>query len=302
MGHYVYKYVYDGEVIYIGKNDTNLRTRIKQHAGNYDIARKRAPEKMDAAEIYYCKLPNSVMSDVIESALIKKYLPECNSDNDYKKKCNWAGFPLPELEWIHFKGKEPEEIPESSFYIEDCLKKDVEKIVLQRKEKKFHAEIESRFSDVKFFEGEVTINNVADIIQNCIIKRDNSYIIFEPYFSGLYPMRSKLGFGCIPKEVLNNFFKAWGNADEKHAYSSWPAFYRFEFEQGDYDRAISIGVREIRFDNELVEDRFVVGSRERIKKMKNWKYQYDMNSISSLIEYCNSPNDDTKYNLKKYPA
>ena len=31
MGHFVYKYVYDGEIVYIGKNDTDLKTRIKQH-------------------------------------------------------------------------------------------------------------------------------------------------------------------------------------------------------------------------------------------------------------------------------
>jgi hypothetical protein len=31
MGHYVYKYVYNNEIIYIGKNDTDLENRIYQH-------------------------------------------------------------------------------------------------------------------------------------------------------------------------------------------------------------------------------------------------------------------------------
>lgn len=31
MGHYVYKYVYNNEIIYIGKNDTDLESRIYQH-------------------------------------------------------------------------------------------------------------------------------------------------------------------------------------------------------------------------------------------------------------------------------
>ena len=31
MGHYVYKYVKAGEIVYIGKNDTNLADRIYQH-------------------------------------------------------------------------------------------------------------------------------------------------------------------------------------------------------------------------------------------------------------------------------
>lgn len=72
MGHYVYKYVYNGETIYIGKNDTNLRSRINQHR-----AEKRFSPYL-LADIYYASLSNKYDSDLMETLLIRKYRPLLN--------------------------------------------------------------------------------------------------------------------------------------------------------------------------------------------------------------------------------
>ena len=57
MGHYVYKYVLGDEVIYIGKNDTDLVSRINSH--NYDSLDARAQGDLQQAKIYYIELVNS---------------------------------------------------------------------------------------------------------------------------------------------------------------------------------------------------------------------------------------------------
>ena len=72
MGHYVYKYVLDDEIVYIGKNDTDLHSRIYQHT----LEDKFQPVK--DAQIYYIELQNSVESRVMEELLINKYKPVLN--------------------------------------------------------------------------------------------------------------------------------------------------------------------------------------------------------------------------------
>ena len=71
MGHYVYKYVDEsGEVVYIGKNDTNLIDRIHQHDyedwndGNLAIS--------------YIEVMSGYESDALETLLISKYRPKNN--------------------------------------------------------------------------------------------------------------------------------------------------------------------------------------------------------------------------------
>lgn len=92
MGHYVYKYVKDGEIIYIGKNDTDLHSRIKAHS----FEEKFHPY-LDA-DVYYCVLANATMSDVVESALINEYKPKLN----VAKKSQWSGLDLPKLHWTKY--------------------------------------------------------------------------------------------------------------------------------------------------------------------------------------------------------
>ena len=92
MGHYVYKYVHNNEIIYIGKNDTDLETRINQHK----LEEKFRPYLK--ADIYYIELANAIMSDVVESELIRRYKPKLN----VAKMSDWSGLEFTEPEWKKF--------------------------------------------------------------------------------------------------------------------------------------------------------------------------------------------------------
>lgn len=93
MGHYVYKYVYNDEIIYIGKSDSNLEHRIDQHK------REEKFKPYLKSQIYYIKLANRVMSDVVESELIRRYHPKLN----VSKMSEWCGLNFVEPEWIIFQ-------------------------------------------------------------------------------------------------------------------------------------------------------------------------------------------------------
>lgn len=97
MGNFVYKYVYDGEIIYIGKNDNELKKRIIQH--------KSEPKFKPYlnAEIYYISLANKAESKGMESLLINKYKPVLNVIDKYSSKsiCELVKEP----EWKRFDGE-----------------------------------------------------------------------------------------------------------------------------------------------------------------------------------------------------
>ena len=72
--NYIYKYVRDSEIIYIGKTK-NLQQRHKQHL-------QEAGKFLETDELYYFLCPTSNIMDVYETALINKYHPILNkADN-----------------------------------------------------------------------------------------------------------------------------------------------------------------------------------------------------------------------------
>ena len=82
MGHYVYKYIYNDEIIYIGKNDTDLISRINQHK----LETKFQPYLL--SDVYYIKLDNEYDTDIMETLLINKYKPLLNVAKKNKYKLN----------------------------------------------------------------------------------------------------------------------------------------------------------------------------------------------------------------------
>ena len=78
MGYYVYKYVLDNQIIYIGKNDTNLQDRIIQHQ------REEKFKPYMEADIYYIELKNKAETSGLEKLLINKYKPILNIVDKYK--------------------------------------------------------------------------------------------------------------------------------------------------------------------------------------------------------------------------
>lgn len=70
--YYVYKYVFDDEIVYIGKSK-NIDMRIKQH----ETEEKFKPY-IKKCKIYAAECVNSVEMDLIERALINQYKPILN--------------------------------------------------------------------------------------------------------------------------------------------------------------------------------------------------------------------------------
>ncbi len=85
MGHCVYKYVLDDEIIYIGKNDTELKSRVYSHETEKTDRLYRFFEKYgDNLKIYYTEVKNKLQADLLESFLIDKYKPSFNIAKNYE--------------------------------------------------------------------------------------------------------------------------------------------------------------------------------------------------------------------------
>lgn len=92
--YYVYKYIVNNEIVYIGKS-TDLKNRIKQH--------KSDKLKNLKANIYYFECPNNTAMDSWEYNLINKYHPKFNiALNDKEVKIN-----VDEPEWILYNDNIP---------------------------------------------------------------------------------------------------------------------------------------------------------------------------------------------------
>lgn len=97
---FVYKYVFNGEVIYVGIAK-KLENRLSQHGRKGDNIDENGWSDINKSKIFYIKVANEVMADVIESELIRLYKPKYNK----AKKNKWCGLPFieKELTWKEFK-------------------------------------------------------------------------------------------------------------------------------------------------------------------------------------------------------
>lgn len=76
----VYKYVYNGEIIYVGKSDSSIDNRIKGHSHE-----SKFEPFLKKCDIYYAWLPNPAFTTIFETFLINKYKPRLNSSMKYDK-------------------------------------------------------------------------------------------------------------------------------------------------------------------------------------------------------------------------
>lgn len=103
--HYVYKYTFESEIIYIGKTDRPLSKRLNEHGRPFDNIPEYAWDEIRNSNISYITAVNSTMADVIESELIRRYKPKYN----VAKMSEWSGINFVEPEWKPFRTKEQEE-------------------------------------------------------------------------------------------------------------------------------------------------------------------------------------------------
>lgn len=99
---FLYKYVKNREVIYIGKTSREINLRIKEHKNKKDLP--------CTAEIYVCKCPTEAFMNAMEVLLIDKYRPK------YNKDCcplGWekADIPFDEPEFILLEKYNEQNIP-----------------------------------------------------------------------------------------------------------------------------------------------------------------------------------------------
>lgn len=88
----IYKYEYEGRVIYIGKTNSDLKGRIKCHAGEYKFQRY-----LDKANIFYYECKNPAHTTILETYYINKYKPELNSTMKYEEDLDIF---IKDVEWI----------------------------------------------------------------------------------------------------------------------------------------------------------------------------------------------------------
>lgn len=100
MPSYVYKYVLDKVIIYIGITK-DLKRRISQHGKKGDNIAETAWEDINKSDVYYAECVNINMAELIESALINKYHPKYNK----AKTQEWSGIPFIEPIWYFYKEK-----------------------------------------------------------------------------------------------------------------------------------------------------------------------------------------------------
>lgn len=90
----VYKYVYDNEVIYVGKSDRDIESRIYDHLND-----SKFRPYLDGCEIYYAELPDPCYSTIYETYLIGTLKPKLNDIMKYQTPIK---FEIPDITWEKF--------------------------------------------------------------------------------------------------------------------------------------------------------------------------------------------------------
>ena len=94
--HGLYKYVYNGQIIYIGKSNNSIKSRINGHKKE-----DKFQPFLDKSKIYVCMLPNSTETDLMEMALINHYKPILNVQFNHPSFSNLIHFQEPEWMIYH---------------------------------------------------------------------------------------------------------------------------------------------------------------------------------------------------------
>lgn len=104
----IYKYVYNGKVVYIGKTNSSLNNRIKAH-----LNERKFQDYLSSA-IYYFECNNRIETSIYEKYLINKYKPILNEAD---KIIDRVLIDIKEPEWKEYKNCK--EISLNTFYWND---------------------------------------------------------------------------------------------------------------------------------------------------------------------------------------
>lgn len=138
--YYIYKYVYRGEIIYIGKTKRDLSERIYEHS----VELKFLPY-LGESKIQYFELPTQVEMDIYEKYFINIYMPKLNVvDTDGAV----FSFQIKEPKWKEFTGKQEKQFQDKTLSVFPANNIDVKKQKLQHRLQ----ELESQENKLQNFE------------------------------------------------------------------------------------------------------------------------------------------------------
>lgn len=92
MSYYIYKYEYDDRVIYIGKTDSDLKNRIRNHSKECKFQKY-----LDKAKIYCYECKNPAHTALLEIYYINKYKPELNVSMKYDDNLELS---IEDVQWV----------------------------------------------------------------------------------------------------------------------------------------------------------------------------------------------------------
>ena len=93
--HYIYKYVFHDEIIYIGKVDSDLKRRVEEHAKE-----EKFLSYLEEAAVFCIQLANPTETTFMELYLINKYKPFLNVVAKYEGMTN---IQVQEPAWIPYE-------------------------------------------------------------------------------------------------------------------------------------------------------------------------------------------------------
>ena len=107
-GHYVYKYVHNGEIVYIGKTDVSVTNRVKEHRKEICF------RDYAGSTVFYIEVEDALEASVVERILIARYKPVLNTAGISSPK--YANMDYEEPDWQCWG------VDEYSVLEEDCFR------------------------------------------------------------------------------------------------------------------------------------------------------------------------------------
>lgn len=166
----IYKYMWNDEVIYVGKSNTDIEKRIQCHSREDKFQKYLAD-----SDIYYCFLPNEATTDIYELYYINKYRPVLNVTSKYDDEP--VGITVANIEWCKYtpsnywcskKKKKPSAV----------IQYNNTKVLWLQGMKTSCKNISESFSELK----SVINRSIEDVCFFCnLLLKNDDYNQFEPY-------------------------------------------------------------------------------------------------------------------------
>lgn len=258
MPSYVYKYVLDEEIIYIGKTD-NIKQRILSHGKNGDNIPECGWPEINCATVYYARLANRVMADVVESELIHKYMPKYNK----AKTSEWDGLDFQEPKWILFNKSDVNKEDVGSLkrqlerkskeleHKEECIKiltKHLQELIDERRNLEKHCKENKCFVREMAIMANRELEMFYEFLQKPALGDGEIDLenIFERYRNGE-----------MVNYVSETFYKNGQLASRKHVYKTASGSLRVSFIQSGEDREMDRTIFDCPKDKERKNKEFL---------------------------------------------